>query len=90
LSEPRSARSFDKVAYLAALLIRPFKSTCGRGSVENLCFGGNTFEKGAGWSISMHVWTDARAGLRQVRRVFKQPPLRRFAAYSGQPKVRLG
>src|SRR5215510_3678327 len=58
-----------------------------QGSVENLCFGDNTFDKAFAVN-SMQVWTDVLAGLRQVRRVLKPAATLAlgFTAYSGQSK----
>jgi SAM-dependent methyltransferase len=57
-----------------------------RGSVENLPFKDNTFDKVIAIN-SMQVWPNATLGLREVRRVMK--PCGRialgFTVYSGQP-----
>jgi len=61
-----------------------------QGSVEDLCFGDNTFDKALAVN-SMQVWTDALAGLREVRRVLKPAATLAlgFTAYSGQSKASL-
>jgi ubiquinone/menaquinone biosynthesis C-methylase UbiE len=57
------------------------------GSVASLPFTDNSFDKALAIN-SMHIWPDAVAGLREVRRVLK--PHGRvalgFTPYSGQPK----
>jgi ubiquinone/menaquinone biosynthesis C-methylase UbiE len=59
-----------------------------QGSVEKLPFEDSSFTKALAIN-SMHVWTDAIAGLQEMRRVLK--PEGRvalgFTPYSGQPKA---
>jgi len=57
------------------------------GSVESLPFEGNTFDKVVAIN-SMHVWPDAGAGLREIRRVMKSGAriALGFNPYSGQSK----
>ena len=57
------------------------------GSVESLPFEGNTFDKEVAIN-SMHVWPDAGAGLREIRRVMKSGAriALGFNPYSGQSK----
>ena len=56
-------------------------------SVESLPFEGNTFDKVLAMN-SMHVWPDAVAGLREIRRVMKSGAriALGFNIYSGQAK----
>jgi ubiquinone/menaquinone biosynthesis C-methylase UbiE len=57
------------------------------GSVENLPFADDTFDKAVAVN-SMQVWPDAVAGLREMRRVMKPGAAIAlcFTPYSGQPK----
>src|SRR5262249_46880832 len=57
------------------------------GSVESLPFEGNTFDKVLAIN-SMHVWPDAVAGLREIRRVMKSGAriALGFNLYSGQAR----
>ena len=57
------------------------------GSVERLPFGDSTFDKALAIN-SMHVWPDAIAGLREIRRVMKSGGriALGFTPYSGQSK----
>jgi len=61
-----------------------------QGSVEDLPFGDNTFDKALAVN-SMQVWTDRLAGLRQVRRVLKPAATLAlgYTAHSGQSKTGL-
>jgi ubiquinone/menaquinone biosynthesis C-methylase UbiE len=58
------------------------------GSVESLPFEDNSFTKALAIN-SMHVWTDALAGLQEMRRVMKAGGIVAlgFTPYSGQPKT---
>jgi ubiquinone/menaquinone biosynthesis C-methylase UbiE len=58
------------------------------GSVESLPFEDNSFTKALTIN-SMHVWTDALAGLQEMRRVMKAGGIVAlgFTPYSGQPKT---
>jgi ubiquinone/menaquinone biosynthesis C-methylase UbiE len=60
------------------------------GSAESLPFEDNTFDKTLAIN-SMQVWTDAAAGLREIRRVMKSGGRMAlgFTPYSGQQKVGL-
>ena len=55
------------------------------GSVDDLPFAGNTFHKAMAIN-SMHIWPDAVAGLREIRRVLKSGGTIAlgFTPYSGQ------
>src|SRR5262245_13653132 len=57
------------------------------GSVESLPYGDSTFDKALAIN-SMHVWPDAVAGLREIRRVMKSGAriALGFNPYSGQSK----
>jgi ubiquinone/menaquinone biosynthesis C-methylase UbiE len=61
-----------------------------RGSAESLPFEDDTFDKALAIN-SMQVWADARAGLREIRRVLKSGGrvVLGFTRYSGQPKAGL-
>jgi ubiquinone/menaquinone biosynthesis C-methylase UbiE len=58
------------------------------GSVESLPFEDNSFTKALAVN-SIHVWTDALSGLREIRRVMKAGGIVAlgFTLYSGQPKT---
>jgi ubiquinone/menaquinone biosynthesis C-methylase UbiE len=60
------------------------------GSVASLPFANNTFDKALAIN-SMHVWPDAVAGLREMRRVIKPggEVALGFTPYSGQPNTGL-
>ena len=60
------------------------------GSAESLPFEDNTFDKALAIN-SMQVWTDAAAGLREIRRVMQSGGRMAlgFTPYSGQQKVGL-
>jgi ubiquinone/menaquinone biosynthesis C-methylase UbiE len=59
-----------------------------RGSAESLLFEDETFDKALAIN-SVQVWADAKAGLREIRRVLKSGGrvVLGFTRYSGQPKA---